>query len=254
MKVDHASVRTALVNRQIKDSQHYNKSHRVKTQRPLVLGERCWATGTNNEWSDCYITGIDEKNRSYWVLFESTGRSLRHTRSHIRPRGPDIPHISEKYLKSAVSRENSVLSGIKGENRANQAKNSVHSGPPPVLERDTAVDFIPDASRAVMFPENPVTQTRYIPLRLRETPWEPRPPPLPMDLMTPSETPSHQREEDHDNVPDTGSEAGSSTAETSGTLESSPDDSSTMETDETTTDMASTETSGSSSSSDGSSE
>ena len=255
VQVDHASVRTALVNRQIKDSQHYNKSHRVKTQRPLVLRERCWATGTNNEWSDCYITGIDEKNRSYWVLFESTGSNLRRTRSHIRPRGPDIPHISEKYLQeSAVSRQNSVLSGGKRENRANQAENSVHSGPPPLLERDTAVDFIPDASRSVTFPESPVTQTRYIPLRLRDTPREPRPPPPPMDLMTNSETQPHWREEDHDNVPDTGSEAGSSTAETSGTSESSPDDSSTTETNETTTDTASTETSGSSSSSDGSSE
>ena len=255
VKVDHASVRTALVNRQIKDSQHYNKSHRVKTQRPLVLGERCWATGTNNEWSECYITGIDEKNRSYWVLFESTGSNLRRTRSHIRPRGPDIPHISEKYLQeSAVSSDSSVLSGGEGENRAIQAENSVHSGSPPVSERDTAVDFIPDASRSVTFPESPVTQTRYIPLRLRDTPREPRPPAPPMDSMTPSETPSHRQREDHDNVPDTGSEAGSSTAETSGTSESSPDDSSTMGTDETTTDTASTETSGSSSSSDGSSE
>ena len=113
VKVDHASVRTALVNRQIKDSQHYNKSHRVKMQRPLVLGERCWATGTNNEWSDCYITGIDEKNRSYWVLFESTGSNLRRTRSHIRPRGPDIPHISEKYLKeSAVSSDDTFRDPI----------------------------------------------------------------------------------------------------------------------------------------------
>ena len=255
VQVDHASVRQALVNRQIKDSQNYNKSHRVKTQRPLVLGERCWATGTNNEWSDCYITGIDERNRSYWVLFESTGSNLRRTRSHIRPRGPDIPHISEKYSQeAAVSRQNSVPSGGESENRANQAENLVLSGPPPLLERDTAVDFIPDASRSVTFPDDPVTQTRYIPLRLRDTPREPRPPPPPMDLMTNSETQPQQQEEDHDNVPDTGSEAGSSTAETSGTLESSPDDSSTTETDETTSDTASTETSGSSSSSDGSSE
>ena len=103
------------------------------------------------------------------------------------------------------------------------------------------------------FPNNPVTQTRYIPLRLRDTPREPRRPPPSIDLMTPSVTMS-QREEDHDNVPDTGSEAGSSMAETSGTSESSPDDSSTTGTGETSSDMASTETSGSSSSSDGSTE
>ena len=106
--------------------------------------------------------------------------------------------------------------------------------------------------KAVTFPDNPVTQTRHIPLRLYETPQEPRPPLPPIDLMTPSETTLQQREEDHDNVPDTGSEAGSSMAETSGTLESSPDNSSTTETRETSSDMASTETSGSSSSSDGS--
>ena len=186
--VDHASVKAVLVNRQIKDSQHYNKSHRVKTQRALVLGERCWATGTNNEWTDCYITGIDKENRCYQIVFEDTGRKLRHPRSHIRPRGPDIPHISDRFLQeNAVSSGTSVLSGKEGENQANQALNSVHSGPPPHLERDTAVDFVSDASgeRAVTFPDNPVTQTRYIPLRLRDTPQEPRPPSPLIDLMTP---------------------------------------------------------------------
>ena len=63
--------------------------------------------------------------------------------------------------------------------------------------------------------------------------------------------PAEQREEDHDNVPDTGSLATSSAADTSGTSESSPGSSSTTETRDTT-DMASTETSGSSSSSNGS--
>ena len=48
--VDHAKVKAALIGRQIKDSKQYNKSHRVKSQRTLVLGERCWGTGTNNEW------------------------------------------------------------------------------------------------------------------------------------------------------------------------------------------------------------
>ena len=52
--VDHASVKAVLVDKQIKDSQQYNKSHRVKTQRALVLGERCWGTGTNNIWKECY--------------------------------------------------------------------------------------------------------------------------------------------------------------------------------------------------------
>ena len=64
---------------------------------------------------------------------------------------------------------------------------------------------------------------------------------------------AEQKEEDHDNVPDTGPSTDSSVADTSGTSESSPGSSSTMGTDETT-DTASSETSGSSSSSDGSTE
>ena len=64
---------------------------------------------------------------------------------------------------------------------------------------------------------------------------------------------AEQREEDHDNVPDTGPSTDSSAANTSGTSESSPGSSSTTGTDETT-DTASSETSGSSSSSDGSTE
>ena len=198
------------------------------------------------------------------MVFEDTGRCLRRTRSHLRPHGPDFPHISERFLQqNAVSSQNLVLSGREGENEANNQENSVLSGPPLNSEQDTAVDFISDApaERAVTFNNNPVAGTRYIPLRLRDTPQEPRPPPavLPFDLMTPAtdaiprpET-AEQREEDHDNVPDTGPSTNSSVADTSGTSESSPGSSSTAGTDETT-DTASTETSGSSSTSDGSTE
>ena len=167
--VSHASVKAVLIDRQIKDSHQYNKSHRVKTQRALVLGERCSGTGTNNIWKEYYITGIDEENRCYQVVFEDTGRTLRRTRSHLRPRGPDFPNISERYLQqNAVSSKNSVLSGREGENEANNAGNLVLSGPPHNLERDTAVDFVSDApeERAVTFNDNPVSETRYIPLRL----------------------------------------------------------------------------------------
>ena len=260
--VDHAKVKAVLIGRQIKDSQQYNKSHRVKSQRALVLGERCWGTGTNNEWLDCYITGIDKENRCYWVIFEDTGRCLRRTRSHLRPRGPDFPHISERFLQqNAVSSENSVLSGREGENEANNQENSVLSGPPLNSEQDTAVRF----------------HFRHSSRESRHLQWQPccwdkihsieatrhttRQPPtaLPFDPMTPAadaiprpET-AEQREEDHDNVPDTGPSTDSSAADTSGTSESSPGSSLTMGTDETT-DTASTETSGSSSSSDGSTE
>ena len=96
-----------------------------RTQRPLVLGERCWATGTNNEWSDCYITGIDEKKqvptgcylRALAVTLDIQGPTSD-------PEEPNIPHISEKYLQESAVFETktSVLSGGKGENRANQAE------------------------------------------------------------------------------------------------------------------------------------
>ena len=115
--VDHTQVKAVLIGRQIKDSQQYN---RVKSQRALVLGERCWGTGTNNEWLECYITGIDKENRCYQVVFEDTGRSLRRTRSHLRPQGPNFPHISERFLQqNAASSQNSVLSEGEGENQAN---------------------------------------------------------------------------------------------------------------------------------------
>ena len=153
--------------------------------------------------------------------------------------------------------------GKEQEIQTNQTSNLVPSGPPHSSERDTVVSFISDApvERTMIFPDNPVSETRYIPLRLRYRLPQPRPPPAacPIDLMTPATDvtprpkPAEQPEEDHDNVPDTGSFAESSAANTSGTSESSPGSLSTMETRETT-DMASSETSGSSSSSDGSTE
>ena len=155
--------------------------------------------------------------------------------------------------------QNLVLS--KGANKANNEETLVLSGPLHNSEQDTAVDFISDApaERAITFDDNPVAGTRYIPLRLRDTPQEPRPSPaaLPIDLMTPPANaiprlePAEQREEDHDNVPVTSPLAEGSAADTSGTSESSPDSLSTTETGEITN-TASTETSGSSSSSDGS--
>ena len=123
------------------------------------------------------------------MVFKDTGRSLRRTRSHLRPRGPDFPHISERFLQqNAASSQNLVLSGREGENQANNQESSVLSGPPHNSEHDTAVDFISDApaERAITFNDNPVVETRYIPLRLHDTPQEPRPPPtaIPINLMT----------------------------------------------------------------------
>ena len=125
------------------------------------------------------------------MVFEDTGRCLRRTRSHLRPRRPDFPHISERFLQqNAASSKNSVLSGREGENEANNQETSVLSGPPLNSEQDTAVDFVSDipSERAITFNDNPVAGTRYIPLRLQDTPQEPRLPPavLPFDLMTPA--------------------------------------------------------------------
>ena len=97
-------------------------------------------------------------------MFEDTGRCLRRTRSHLRPHGPDFPHISERFLQqSAASSENSVLSGREGENEANNQGNPVLSGPPSNSEQDTAVDFVSyaPAERAITFNDNAVAGTRY---------------------------------------------------------------------------------------------
>ena len=92
--------------------------------------------------------------------------------------------------QNAASGENSVISGWEGENEANNQEISVLSGPPLNSEQDTAVDFVSDApsERAITFNDNPVDRTRYIPLRLWDTPQEPRPLPaeLPFDPMTPA--------------------------------------------------------------------
>ena len=99
---------------------------------------------------------------------------------------------------------------------------------------------------------------KVIPLRLHDRLPQPKPPfnAHPINLTTPAADitprpePTQQREEDHDNVPDTGSFAESSMADTSDTSESSPGYSSTTETGETT-DTDSSKTSGSTSSSKG---
>ena len=69
MTVDHASVKAVLIDRQIRGSQHYNKSHRVKTQRALVLRERCWGTGNNNIWMDVTLQGLMRRiDATRWCL------------------------------------------------------------------------------------------------------------------------------------------------------------------------------------------
>ena len=75
--------------------------------------ERCWTTGTNNQWVEYYITGVDDEKMTYQVVFEDTGKTLRCTRSHLKPHGPDFPHISDKYWQQnpdPVPSQEAVLS------------------------------------------------------------------------------------------------------------------------------------------------
>ena len=187
--VDHASVKAVLVGRQIKDNQQYNKGHRVKTQRTLVLGEMCWGTGTNNQWKECYITRIDKENRC-------TGSVWRHWQvpqdNQVTSKAPQAwlsSHFREISTAECSFKWKLGLSEREGENQASNEGNSVLSGLPHNSEQDTAVDFISDAlsERAITFNDNPVDETRYIPLRLCDTPQEPRPPPaaVAINLMTP---------------------------------------------------------------------
>ena len=89
MTVDHATVRATLEKKQAKYGQSHNRSHKVKKQRALVLGERCWVMRTNNEWTECFVTGIHGDSRSYQVVIKQTGRSMRCNRSHIKKCGFD---------------------------------------------------------------------------------------------------------------------------------------------------------------------
>ena len=70
----------------------HDSSRRAKKARPLVVGERCHVLGPGNKWIDAFITGITDSGRSYETQVEATGKQLTRNRSHIRPRGPDIPH------------------------------------------------------------------------------------------------------------------------------------------------------------------
>ena len=100
-----------------------DSSRRAKKARPLVVGERCHVLGPGNKWIDAFITGITDSGRSYETQVEATGKQFTRNRSHIRPRGPDIPHMHDSFLQrnvvpSATSdgnapseRENSVIPG-----------------------------------------------------------------------------------------------------------------------------------------------
>ena len=186
-EIDIKAIRSVLQERQLKMMLDHDTSRRAKKARPLVVGERCHVLGPGNKWIDDFITGITDSGRSYETQVEATGKQLMRNRSHIRPRGPDIPHMHSSFLQ-----RNAVPSAASDEKVPSQRENSVISGRPLVTNGQNTVlsgnrkgsikqtntsqvlvsETVPDrrvqpSRRAKMtrFGDNPVTSTVSIPPR-----------------------------------------------------------------------------------------
>ena len=122
-EIDIKAIRSVLQERQLKMMLDHDSSRRAKKARPLVVGERCHVLGPGNKWIDAFITGITDSGRSYETQVEATGKQLTRNRSHIRPRGPDIPHMHASFLQ-----RNAVPSAASDEKVPSQIENSVISG------------------------------------------------------------------------------------------------------------------------------
>ena len=186
-EIDIKAIRSVLQERQLKMMLDHNSSRRAKKARPLVVGERCHVLGPGNKWIDAFITGITDSGRSYETQVEATGKQLTRNRSHIRPRGPDIPHMHDSFLQhntvpSATSdgnapseRQNSVISGChlvangqKTVISANHKGSIKQTNTSQVLVSETVPDRrVQPSRRAKMtrFGDNPVTSTVSIPPR-----------------------------------------------------------------------------------------
>ena len=165
----------------------HDSSRRAKKARPLAMGERCHVLGPGNKWIDTFVTGITDSGRSYETQVEATGKQFTRNRSHIRPRGPDIPHMHDSFLQrnavpSAASdgnapseRENSVISGChlvangqKTVTSANRKGSIKQTNTSQVLVSETVPDRRVQPSRQAKmtrFGDNPVTSTVSIPPR-----------------------------------------------------------------------------------------
>ena len=186
-EIDIKAIHSVLQERQLKMMLDHDSSRRAKKARPLVVGERCHVLGPGNKWIDAFITGITDSGRSYETQEEAMGKQLTRNRSHIRPRGPDIPHMHASFLQqkavpSATSdgnapseRQNSVISGrhlvangqktVLSGNRKGSIKQTNTSQ---VLVSETVPDRrVQPSRRAKMtrFEDNPVTSTVSIPPR-----------------------------------------------------------------------------------------
>ena len=98
-EIDIKAIRSLLQERQLKIMLAHDSSRRAKKARLLVLGERCYVLGPNDQWIDAFITEILDSGRSYVTEVEATGGLLMRNCSHIRPRSPDIPQIHASYLQ-----------------------------------------------------------------------------------------------------------------------------------------------------------
>ena len=186
-EIDIKAIRSVLQERQLKMMLDHDSSRRAKKARPLVVGERCHVLGPGNKWIDAFITGITDSGRSYETQVDATAKQLTRNRSHIRPRGPDIPHLHSSFLQrkavpSAASdekvpsqRENSVISGrplvtngqktVLSGNRKGSIKQTNTSQ---VLVSETVPDRRVQPSRRVKmtrFGDDPVASTVSIPPR-----------------------------------------------------------------------------------------
>ena len=121
-EIDIKAIHSVLQERQLKMTLDHDTSRRAKKARPLVVGERCHVLGPGNQWIDAFITGITDSGRSYETQVEATGKHLMRNRSHIKPRGPDIPHIHAFFLQ-----RNAVFSATSGGNALSERENSVIS-------------------------------------------------------------------------------------------------------------------------------
>ena len=121
--IDIKSIHSVLQERELTMMLSHNSSRRAKKGRPLVVGERCYVLGLGNKWIDAFVTGITDSGRSYTQV-EATGGQLTRNRSHIRPRGPDIPQIHASFWQ-----HNSVPSATGDRNELSKRQNSVILGP-----------------------------------------------------------------------------------------------------------------------------
>ena len=122
-EIDIKAIRSVLQERQLKMMLDHDTSRRAKKARPLVVGERCHVLGPGNKWIDTFVTGITDSGRSYETQVEATGKQLTRNHSHIRPRGPDIPHIHASFLQC-----NAVPSATSDGNALSERENLVISG------------------------------------------------------------------------------------------------------------------------------